>query len=273
MLVQDFGLADNFGKLPTMLVWLLTASLLTCSSNCFPMVATSMHFTTYYVSFQQWANNLAITYHNSGIFKEILKHPFLTEGQTLPAWWQFPQIQQHRNLCPHKFPTVVTHVTILYFILYNTLSPFSHLGNVTDFTSSVAVRECLTTYPQPRVGNGIPACHPGNSYCSPPSQKNVVTKHEDNEQMSLLSSLIKQEQQEGPSSELHLLQWKAAVGTREVGVLTRRWSCSLCMKVLQPVLCVAVEAQRMEPICLNFQCGVAAASDKKFTAKNLQHGS
>lgn len=197
---QDFSLAGCFGKLPTMVLQLLTASLLTCSSNCFPMVGTRVHFTAYCSSFQQWASNLAITHHNSDIFKEILKHPFLTEDQTFPAWWQFPQIQRHRKICPHKFPTTVTHTTILYFTLYNTLLHFSHLGNVTDFTSSVAVRECLTTYPQPRAGNGIPACHPGNSYCNPPSQKNVATKHEDNEQMSLLSSLIKQEQQEGPSS-------------------------------------------------------------------------
>lgn len=166
MLVQDFGLAENFGKLPTMVLWLLTASLLTCSSNCFPMVGTSVHFTAYYFYFQQWASNLAITHHNSDIFKEILKHPFLTEGQTLPAWWQIPQIQQHRIICPHKFPTMVTHITMLYFTLYNTLSHFSPLGNGADFTGSFAVRKCLATYAQPRVGNGIPACHPGNSYCT-----------------------------------------------------------------------------------------------------------
>lgn len=120
MLVQDFGLAGSFGKLPTMVLQLLTASLLTCSSNCFPMVGTRVHFTAYCSSFQQWASNLAITHHNSDIFKEILKHPFLTEGQTFPAWWQFPQIQRHRKICPHKCPTTVTHITIIYFTLYNT---------------------------------------------------------------------------------------------------------------------------------------------------------
>lgn len=153
------------------MLWLLTASLLTCSSNCFPMVGTSVHFTAQYFSFQQWASNLAITHHNSDIFKEVLKYPFLKEGQTLPAWWQFPQIQQHRKICLHKFPTTVTHITILYCTLYNIISHFSHLGNVADFTSSVAVRECLATYPQPGVGNAIPACHPGNSYCSLPAKR------------------------------------------------------------------------------------------------------
>lgn len=53
MLVQDFGLAENFGKLPAMVLWLLTASLLTSSSDCFPVVGTGVHFTAYYFSFQQ----------------------------------------------------------------------------------------------------------------------------------------------------------------------------------------------------------------------------
>lgn len=40
-----------------------------------------------------------------------------------------------------------------------------------------------------------------------------------------------------------------------------------------PVSSACPVVQRTKPLCVNFQCGVAAASDKNFTAKTLQHGS